>query len=158
MNKLKLLVAVTMLSLVAADAKDDAAKAELKKLEGTWRMESVTADGTELLREDIEDVRLAFKADGTWALTVKDPSNNSSGTFTVDPSKTPKATDFDTTAGAQKGTRTLDIYEFTDADTMRICYVEFDPAKGESRERPTKFTSEKGTGHVLVVMKRLKAD
>jgi uncharacterized protein (TIGR03067 family) len=157
MTRIRTLAAVAMLMLVAADAKEDAVKAELERMEGTWQSVSITVDGTELLADDVESGRMTFTADGKWSFKAKDPSENDEGTFTVDPTKSPKAADFVSMGEKHKGMRTLDIYEL-DGDTMKVCYVFVDPAKGEAKERPTKFSSEKGSGHILLVAKRVKVN
>jgi hypothetical protein len=51
--------------LIAADDPKDDAKAEMKKLEGTWTTVSSTFDGKKMPDEKAKVVKLTMKADGT---------------------------------------------------------------------------------------------
>jgi uncharacterized protein (TIGR03067 family) len=77
-------------------------------------------------------------------------------TYTIDPSKKPKTGQFIGSTGKFKDSTTLDIYEL-DGDNLTFCYVIVPTGKESSKDRPTKFESKDGTGHILQVMKREKA-
>ena len=145
--------AVALLVLVVAQGPDEATRAEMKKLEGTWRGVSAISDGKSLADERIQSVTIAIKADGTWVMT--EGQETSDGTFTVDPSKTPKTANFAIKSGRSKGNTTLEIYEI-DGDTMTDCFVFVPTGQESARARPSKFASEVGSGHLLWVMKREK--
>lgn len=151
--RMKLFVVAASLFLIAADEKDDAIKAEIKKLEGTWRVESAIADGKKVPDEKAKATVMTIKADGTWVM--KNETETWDGTYTLDPSKTPKAGNFVVLSGKSKGKTTLDIYEI-DGDTIKNCYVVVPTGMETTKERPTKFTSEEGSGHLLYVFKREK--
>jgi uncharacterized protein (TIGR03067 family) len=69
---------------------------------------------------------------------------------TLDPTKTPKAIDFEITSGTYKGVVYLGIYEL-DGDTLRICF-----AMPDRPVRPTEFTAGKGSVRALSELKREK--
>jgi uncharacterized protein (TIGR03067 family) len=70
------------------------------------------------------------------------------GTFKVDPTRRPKQVEVTLTEGPDKGETCLGIYEFK-GGTCTGCL-----ARPGGRKRPTKFTSEEGTLHLLAVVKR----
>jgi uncharacterized protein (TIGR03067 family) len=142
------------LLLVAADDQGDAAKVEMKKLEGTWHGVSAVSDGKPVPEDAAKSMALTLKADGTWVITDRKETWN--GTFTVDPSKNPKTGNFVILSGRNKDQTTLDIYELG-GDTLKFCYVLVPTGKEGTKERPSKFASEVGSGHILSVMKRVKA-
>lgn len=152
--KIKLFTIIAASLLIAADdPKDDAIKTEMKKLEGTWVTVSVLSSGKKWPDEKAKAISLTIKADGTWVM--KDDKESWEGAYTVDPSKKPKTGQFVGMNGKFKDSTTLDIYEL-DGDTLTFCYVIVPTGKESTKERPTKFASEEGSGHVLSVMKREK--
>lgn len=152
--KIKLFTIIAASLLIAADdPKDDAIKTEMKKLEGTWVTVSVLSSGKKWPDEKAKAISLTIKADGTWVM--KDGKESWEGAYTVDPSKKPKTGQFVGMNGKFKDSTTLDIYEL-DGDTLTFCYVIVPTGKESTKERPTKFASEEGSGHVLSVMKREK--
>jgi uncharacterized protein (TIGR03067 family) len=140
-----------LLLMVVAQAPDEAVKAEMKKMEGTWRGVSAISDGKPMPDERVKSVTTTIKSDGTWV--IFDGKEKLEGTFTVDPGKSPKTANFVINSGKAKGMTTLEIYEI-DGDTMRDCYVFVPTGKESSKERPSKFASEVGSGHYLWVTKR----
>jgi uncharacterized protein (TIGR03067 family) len=139
---------------LTADEKEDAVKAEIKKLEGTWTRVSSILDGKKTPDDKLKPLAFTVKADGTWVM--KNDTETWDGTYTLDPSKKPKAGDFVVLNGKYKGSTTLDIYEI-DGDTMKNCYVVVPTGKESTKERPTDFSSKEGSGHYLYVFKREKA-
>jgi uncharacterized protein (TIGR03067 family) len=152
--KTRLLAVLAAFLLIAADDPKDDVKAEMKKLEGTWTTVSLTFDGKKVPDEKAKATTFTVKADGTW--TMKNEKESWGGTFTVDPGKKPKTGTFVGRSGSFKDKTTLDIYEL-DGDTLTFCYVIVPTGKESTKERPTKFSSEEGSGHYLSVMKRDKA-
>jgi uncharacterized protein (TIGR03067 family) len=140
--------------LVAADDPKGDIKAEMKKLEGTWRGVSLVSNGKASAEDRAKALTLTLKADGTW--TLSDGKDASDGTYTVDPAKKPKTGNFVIKSGKYKDTTTLDVYDL-DGDTLKFCYVMAPTGKEATKERPVKFASEAGSGHVLWVLKREKA-
>jgi uncharacterized protein (TIGR03067 family) len=152
-NPLRLVLAIALFPAGSAFAGDDA-KAEIKKLEGTWVGVSAVSAGKDVPAERAQSLSLTMKADGTWTMT--DGTETWNGTFTVDATKSPKTANFVILSGKNKDHTTLDIYE-VDGDTFRCCYVIVPTEKESDKERPTKFKSEDGSPQILSVMKRQKA-
>jgi uncharacterized protein (TIGR03067 family) len=152
-NPVRLALATFFLAATGLIAGDDAT-AEMKKLEGTWVGVSAVADGKDVPADKAQALSLTMKADGTW--TMKDGTDMWHGTFTVDPTKTPKTANFAILSGRNKDHTTLDIYK-VDGDTFKCCYAIVPTGKESDKERPTKFAAEAGSGHILSVMKRQKA-
>jgi uncharacterized protein (TIGR03067 family) len=147
-----LAVAAVGLVLVAADApKKDVVKDELAKLQGTWRLVAMEANGEKAPDEQVKNV--VRKITGDKYEVTRDGKPAGKGTMAVDPTKSPKTVDAEATVPTPDGgTRTINIsgiYEF-DGDTMKTCLA--DPGK----ERPTEFSTKEGSGHRLFVWKKEK--
>jgi uncharacterized protein (TIGR03067 family) len=139
-----LLLAGTALAIGADDKKDDAAKEELKKMEGTWLLVSGESNGEMMPAEMVKTIKAVLKGD---KLSIHFGDNMVfEGTMTVDPSKKPKT--MDTVSAKDKNVKGVAIYEL-DGDSFKICV-------GTKGERPTEFTAKKGSGCSLYVYKREK--
>jgi len=137
------LFAVTAALTVAADdKKDDAAKEELKKMEGTWLLVSGEDNGQMMPAEMLKTIKAVIKGD---KLSIYFGDKAFEGTLTVDPSKKPKTMDTVMTADKKTG---VAIYEL-DGDNFTICV-------GNKGERPKEFTGKKDSGCSLYVYKREK--
>ncbi|HXG10950.1 MAG TPA: TIGR03067 domain-containing protein [Gemmataceae bacterium] len=142
-----LLVLIVGLVLAAAQPKEEV-KRDLEKLQGTWIVASLIADGKEVPAEDLKDLRVVIK-DNTYTLYVKDKVFEE-GTFTIDPTKKPKTIDSTPTSGPNKGKKSLGIYEI-EGDTLKMASG---PAGKD--QRPKEFASKPGTEDELAVYKREK--
>ncbi len=71
------------------------------------------------------------------------------GTFTIDPTKSPKTADSVQGTGPDKGKTLLGIYEIIDDNHKRACWAPV------GKPRPTSFSSEPGSGHILQVWERV---
>src|SRR5262245_33155672 len=102
---------------VLADDKADIEK-ELKKLQGSWTIESSETGGQKIPADDLKGFIVTFEGDrhtlkkGEKVVQV--------GTQKLDPSKSPKAIDVTMTEGPNKGAVMLGIYEI-DGDTLKAC-------------------------------------
>jgi uncharacterized protein (TIGR03067 family) len=141
----KYLLAALAVGLIGADNKEDAVKKEMKKQEGDWVLVSSFSDGKKLPAEVVKAMRRTIK--GNKFTVTRMGETVASGTFTVDPTKKPKTIDVKRATGPDKDKPMLGIYEL-DGDNYKVCFAP--PGK----ERPTKFFSKAGTGHVLSVWKR----
>jgi uncharacterized protein (TIGR03067 family) len=128
--------------LLAADTKDDAIKAEMKKISGTWQLVSVETEGKAPSADLIKTIRVVI-ADGKHTVHVGDQVAAKDIPFAIDPSKSPK----ETTDTLPDGATIKGIYEL-DGDTLKSCVA---PA---GKDRPTKFEG-KG-GNTMRVFKRVK--
>jgi uncharacterized protein (TIGR03067 family) len=142
------LIIAAVCSSIAADApKDESARADLDKLQGTWDLVSAVRDGKDVPDDEVRRTTLVIEGD-----TFKFPEDAAvgtgpSGTFTIDPSRTPKAIDATPDSGPHKGETRLGIYEI-EGDLYRVGFAP--PGK----PRPTRFVSEPGSGQLHSVWRR----
>jgi uncharacterized protein (TIGR03067 family) len=137
-----LLVLTAIGGSFATDAKEDAIKAELDKLQGTWQLVSVETEGKAPSADLIKTVRVVISG-SKHTVHVGDQSPAKDIPFTIDPTATPK----ETTDTLPDGMTIKGIYEL-DGDTLKSCVAP--PGK----DRPTEFEG-KG-GNTLRVFKRVK--
>jgi uncharacterized protein (TIGR03067 family) len=135
---------VALLFVVCAVRAED--KKALEAIQGKWTILSVERDGKADAKWT-DGVRL-MEGD-KYTLTPKD-GTPVSGTFKLDPSKTPKTIDFVPGAGQFKGKTLAGIYAL-EGDTLKICF-----ATEEGKPRPTEFTSKPGSGTMLAIHKKIK--
>lgn len=147
--KLHTLLGLAVGLLIAADAKDDAAKKDLDKLQGTWILVSAERDGKKLPQEEVKKTKITFKDDTFVFPDASGIGTSQRGIIKVDPSKTPKWMDSKATNDAAKGELSLGIYEI-EGDDYKVCFAP--PGK----ERPKEFSSKPGSGHIFQVWKREK--
>jgi uncharacterized protein (TIGR03067 family) len=137
--------------LVAADApKEEAARKEFKRLEGTWVMVSGQRDGEKIADEHAKNRRITWKGREVVVVTPHQSKEAIRGTVTVDPTKRPREMDWVRSAGPDAGRAHHAIYEFLGEDEYRVCFAP--PGKG----RPRDFKAEAGSGHTLHVWKRAR--
>src|SRR5947208_6786 len=113
-------------ALLGGDAKD-AGKADLKKMQGTWKF-TAHAHGDKAVPEDqLAKMKITFTGD-KFSVRVDDKVVQA-GMNKLDPTKKPAHVDATITEGENKGTTMLGIYELK-GDTIKVC---FDP---QGKERP----------------------
>lgn len=127
--------------LNANDSKDGT-----NELQGSWMQVSKERDGK---RQEVKKTVITFT--GEKFETVTDGKPSESGTVKTDPSKKPKTYTVKITGEfAEKGNTYNGIYK-VEGDTLTTC-VNTNPGK----EAPVEFASKPGTGHQLIVWKRVK--
>jgi len=126
----------------AADPKEEAVKKDLMALEGTWEVKSMLRDGKEVKVPDGSRLTLT----GTKYVIKAGSTNIETGTFTIDPTRSPKQLDVTPADGPDKGKQVPGIYELK-GDGMTAAGV--DPGK----ERPVDFSGKVG---VVITYKRVK--
>jgi len=138
-----LLFVLATFTVAADEPKDDKLKDALKKLEGTWVVDSAVDSGEGIGSE----LNWEWVFDGN-KITRQNPQGGETQEFTykIDPTVSPMA--FDLTWPKEKFTCSC-IYEIK-GDTLRICMSKLKPD-----ERPTKFT-DTDVGYCLMVLKRPK--
>jgi uncharacterized protein (TIGR03067 family) len=135
-------------ALGIAVAQDDAAKKELKKLDGVWQVVSAEGDGNPFPEEVIQNLRMVFKRDQLTLKGVEDLMKKFEKiTLMIDPATTPKIMDFKIEAGSEKDNTFEGIYELK-GDQLKIC------AATERGNRPGDFETKAGSNRVLFVLKR----
>jgi uncharacterized protein (TIGR03067 family) len=138
-------------------SKGDANRDERKQLDGTWVVESIVRDPRERGSGEGKNLRINIKGE---KVVVKAPSDeNPLGGLIIklDPTKKPKSLDYwpdETPFGKSsedilQEPPVLGIYE-RNGDTLRVCWAPL-----ENRKRPTEFASKVGSGHSLLVLKRI---
>jgi len=134
------LVAGTFTVALADDKKDPTA--------GKWVIESVTRDGK---ANDALKGAIRENGDGKYTITPAKDSKAmvTTGTYTIDATKSPVTIDLKPKGGTYDGKTLLGIVK-VDGDTLTIAFAE--PGK----DRPTKFESTEGSGIVLAVHKKAK--
>ena len=138
---------IAVVVLIAADARDDAAKKDLAKFQGNWHLISLERDGKNTPPEEAKKITLTIQ--GNKFVLRKDAVIISEGTMTLDSTKKPKEIDETITTGPNKGKVFSAIFEIDD-DQHKICFA------APGKERPTAFSSVPGSGQLLQVWRREK--
>ena len=141
--------AVLLMSLVvvvAADKKPDVAAADLKAMVGKWKLEKAELGGKDVF-EHLKSLDFEIRDGGKYTARLGEEIDE--GSFTVDPSKSPKEMDIKSTGGPNKGRTVKAIYKI-DGDTLTVAY---DLGGGK---RPEKFETKADTKQFLAVYKREK--
>src|SRR5438876_666076 len=94
----KLTLALVLL-VIAADAPSDAAKKDLAAMQGTWTLVALEVNGRLVPEDKIKDTVVVIKAN-QYITKIKDKTFPTS--FTLDPSKKPKAIDMVFLEGEKK--------------------------------------------------------
>jgi RNA polymerase sigma factor (sigma-70 family) len=124
----------------------DAAQEDSEALQGGWEGQSAEQDGKSLPDEEVKKLRVSIKGDrmmiipgGEWT-PLK---------FKLDPTKSPKVLRMAPGEGPEKDKVVPVIYRLNkDADMLTLCW----DAK-EGKAVPEDFSSKKGSGLMLVVLK-----
>lgn len=125
----------------------ESAKKDLAALEGEWTMVSGEREGQPLDEARVKTAKRVSK-DSVTTVTFGEMVFMKAK-YTVDPSKKPKAIDYEFDEGPNKGKKALGIYEI-DGDTVKFCFA------GVDAERPTDFTAKAGSNRVYSVWKKAK--
>src|SRR5437867_3698379 len=83
--------AVVAIVTAMSAADEDAVRAEMRKLEGTWQLVSAVKDGKETPEDVVKQVRVVIKG-GKHSVYFGDEVAAKEIPFTVDPTKNPKTT------------------------------------------------------------------
>ena len=142
-----LFCALTVVLLGAAYVRnDEAVTKELKKFEGTWKIESLEIDGVKLPEQATKSSRLVLQGD---RFTMTEAVATYKGKFKVDVNKKPKTIDLVFSEGPEKGKTNYGIYEL-DGDSCKLCI------DMGAKKRPKEFATRPGSGCGLEVLKRQK--
>jgi uncharacterized protein (TIGR03067 family) len=146
------LLAAAVVACGAGRAEDGAAKKELAKLQGAWRLVRGEEDGEPASEYAVKNLELVVKGNqftfkGIAPLTDKAEKL----AVTIDAATTPKCIDLKVETGSLKGTVLEGIYEWK-GDELHLCVYW---ASG-TRSRPFEFQTKAGSKRVLFVLKRQK--
>ena len=124
----------------------DAVTEEMKRFQGTWKQIAYERDGVTEPLDDEQgwEPRVTFTGD-TFVVTLADGSIPIRGTYKLDPTRDPKAIDWNDTIGEDAGKTLLAIYSL-EGDRLVFC------AAYPGQERPTEFRTR--PGQVLRVSQR----
>jgi len=144
MSILMLMLVLGVVGVAAAVGPDDDVKADLKKLEGTWRLVGLEVGGKQVnpdtwgrpVRREFSGTKSSF-ASGERVVD---------GQITINPSKTPKWIDENLVTDK----RFQGIYELK-GDTLRLFMVP------EGGQRPTELKTKEGTQQAIQTYERVKA-
>ena len=142
--RILLLVPLCLAIVLAAETARSGDKKEQEKFEGTWSLVKIT--GGKGPRKD-KETRVIFKGD---KITFKSGTESDEATYSVDPTKKPKAFNLHIVKDDKKVTF-KGIYEF-DGDTLKIC--QFDDDKKSMESRPKELVANEET--TVAVLKRDK--
>jgi uncharacterized protein (TIGR03067 family) len=135
---------------LAVFAQDDDAKADMKKLQGTWNVVSMSIDGNKIPIE-MAKIVMVFK-DNNVTFTVNDKTE-AEGTFTLKAGVDPKQFDLVHGSGKYKGKLDMSLY-ILDGDTLKIAGY-----TGETSftKRPAAFPKEGDKEYDVYTLKRAKS-
>jgi uncharacterized protein (TIGR03067 family) len=134
--------------VIAADAKDDDAKKEPRKFQGTWRLASGEKDSKKIADEHVKKSKITWEGNKATLITPHQSKKPIKATITLYPRK--KQMTGVRSAGPGTGKKMHAIYKFINDDEYHICFA---PA---GKERPKKFATKEGSEHILHVWKRVK--
>jgi uncharacterized protein (TIGR03067 family) len=138
------LIVLTAALLVTAE---DAAKADLDRLQGTWQMVEMEAEGEAVPAEEIKTRTAVYEGN---KLFLKDGDHvRRRGIITLNPAHRPRAINTWDQDGPYEDQTVPGIYEL-DADTLKVCFSR------PGADRPTAFTTKSGTGMIYCVYKHKK--
>lgn len=129
-----------------ADSFNEAARKELKALEGSWVIERIEAGGKKHEPGSGEKAVLTIKGP-KWSFSI---TKEKGEVVALDPSCNPKLIDL---KGIRMGREAIireGIYKI-DGDTLTIVFYQ-----GKDKRRPTHFDTPSEAGTVLFVLKRVK--
>lgn len=144
------LMALVSLTAAADDETGNAIKQEMAKLQGKWKQVSVEVKGKKMpVPTDKGDVIVTIDGD-TWR--VEGPDGTSESTFSIDPTRNPKAIDRFVKSKGENEAKIVhkSIYKL-DKDTLSVCTGR---KSDTSKERPKEFKTV--DGRAIFVYKRLE--
>lgn len=146
---LGILVVGTLLALTvsADDVRDKAIKRDRQRIQGNWRVTSLTINGNQTKTDDANKIVVINGDDGSW-IVRSEGKVIGKGTSTFDPTKKPKTIDFTPTEGGGQGNRFLGIYQLR-KDARKLCFAPAD------KDRPSAFSSTPENHQILVEFKRI---
>ena len=119
--------------------------AQLRGLEGAWRIVRLEVDGSPLPAAMIEHSRILIDGD---RFRTESPEGTYEGTFAIDTQASPPHFDIHFIAGPEAGNTSHGIYQLESADSLTLCLGLVDAP------RPQAFATRPGSGHALEQLRR----
>jgi uncharacterized protein (TIGR03067 family) len=135
-------------ALIAAEKKKEAPKKDVDLMQGSWTVEEAAHNGETAGEDKLAELKIAIKG---AKLSVSTGEDAYQVPFKLDPTKKPKTIDAAPKGGLFGDKELKGIYEIK-GDSLKMCFAE------SGKDRPTEFKSEADSGHILLVLKRKKAD
>lgn len=148
----RMAVVIALVATFLLGAEDEATRTDLKVLSGTWVAVGGEAEGVKIPKEDLP-VQWTFKAGGEAVFFHRERNDEARYTYTIDPSKKPKAITITYVgpAKALKGKKQFGIYKI-EKDRLILCLTGIETTE---KERPKEFAS-KAKGVLLLRLARDK--
>jgi len=129
-----------------AGAGDDAAKKDLKALQGAWVIAALEVNGMEVAADKLEGTVLTIK-DDRYIVKIKDKVINTA-VIELNPKKDPKELNMTPQEGAAKDKLHKAIYKI-EGDTFKM-------ARGlnPEQDRPDQFATWPGTSYFVITWKK----
>jgi uncharacterized protein (TIGR03067 family) len=151
-RRLILLLLSTGGLMFAADShtmtKEELIRNDFERLTGTFKLVSGVIDGKPVPEQVCRKTILVTDHNKFTVSTGNEAGTSARGTFTIDPTRTPKTADSLQADGPDKGKTLLGIYEILDDNYKRACWAR------AGQPRPTDFSSAPGSGRILQVWER----
>jgi len=135
----------------AAGTQDNQTRAELKKFQGTWVLADGKIDGQKIKREDLQRSEMIWRNNEVILQTPHQSGKIIRGKVRrISTGAEPKEMDWVRDTPPHQDLVVVAIYQFVSPDRYKIC---FHPA---GKTKPAQFGSEKGSGHIFHLWKRVK--
>jgi uncharacterized protein (TIGR03067 family) len=132
---------------LAPAAEDATTTTDQAAIQGKWRIVSFTFNGQPRAEDTYKNLRLEIKGD---KYLITDGGETASRTFSLDPTKKPKAMDVVYDDGPNKGKTCRAIYAL-EGDILTICRHQ-----QPEMARPKEFAATGGSDRALIKWKRVK--
>lgn len=147
------LIALSLLFLSGAHAQDDAAKNELARMQGEWRLVRGEENGEAAPEYAVEHLKWKFNGNQLTFSGIEPLTDKASMlTITLDPTAKPKCIDLKVVVGSEKGAVIEGIYEWEKND-LKVCLAFLN---GGVPNRPLEFGTRAGSTRVLFVLRRVE--